>query len=108
MNNQIVDVTFEDNVVSICQIMRETDTDYVVSELVYKSHGMYAFSSEYQTIPKDSVSGFYDTTSLEDTGLFVKANGDLYEPVDSSDEDYEESSEDEYSSESDVSLDDEE
>ena len=108
MENQIVDVTFEDNLVSICQIIRETDDDYVVSELVYKSYGTYAFSNDYQTIPKNSVSGFYDTTSLEDTGLYSKIKDGLYEEVDSSDEDYEESSEDEYSSDSDISLDDEE
>lgn len=103
---QLVDVQFDDDITRICRIKGERDDEYVVSELVYKSCGVYDFSEEELLIPKDSVCGFYDTTELEDTGLFIKTPGGFYEPVDDSDYEYEMSSEEE-DSESDISLDDE-
>jgi hypothetical protein len=108
MENHIVDVEFEDGSVCICQVKGETENGYLISELVYTGSGNYEFSTEFQIIEKESVSGFYDVTDLEDTGLYIRIRDGVYEQVDSSDEDYEASTEDEESSESDISLDDEE
>jgi hypothetical protein len=57
---------------------------------------------------KDSVSGFYDTTDLENTGLYEKLKNGMYAEVDESDFEYELASSEDDESESDVSLDDEE
>jgi len=57
---------------------------------------------------KDSVSGFYDTTDLENTGLYEKLKNGMYTEVDESDFEYELASSEDDESESDVSLDDEE
>ena len=57
---------------------------------------------------KDAVSGFYDTTNLENTGLYEKLKNGMYTEVDESDFEYELASSEDDESESDVSLDDEE
>ena len=65
-------------------------------------------TEETTTIMKDAVSGFYDTTDLENTGLYEKLKNGMYAEVDESDFEYELASSEDDESESDVSLDDEE
>ena len=108
MDNQIVDVQFEDGTVSICQILDQVGSEYIVSELICKRDGTCKFSANTCQIAKDTVCGFYDVTKLENTNLFRRVSENVYETIYDSDEDYEVSSEDETDSESDISLDDEE
>jgi hypothetical protein len=108
MNNQIVDVQFEDGTISICRIIQQTGDEYIVSELICKRHGMCTFSNNTCSVTKDAVCGFYDVTKLEDTKLFRCISKNVYESIYDSDEDYEMSSEDESDSDSDISLDEEE
>ena len=70
MDNQIVDVQFEDGTISICQIIQQTGDEYIVSELICKRDGMCTFSNNTCSVTKDAVCGFYDVTKLEDTKLF--------------------------------------
>jgi len=105
----IVDVSFEDGSISICKILEElNENEYLVDEFICKRDGTCYFSGFTQSVPKECVSGYYDVVNIEDTGLYTKIGDNLYEPVDTSDEDYEESSEEESESESDISLDEEE
>ena len=102
MYNQIVDVQFEDGTISICKIINESQIEYLISELQYIGNEKFKFSTETIWIPKEAVSGFYDVTSLDETGLYVKVSDDVYESVSESDSDYEVSSEED--SETDISL----
>ncbi|AFC34929.1 hypothetical protein OtV6_021c [Ostreococcus tauri virus RT-2011] len=105
----IVDVKCEDDTIQIAKIIREDGDTYDVNFLEPKRQGVYDFSSNVETIPKDTVSGFYDVNNLEDTGLYYRS-GNGYELVDDSeDEDYTCSdSEESESDEDDESLVDEE
>lgn len=105
MDGQIVDVEYEDGQVEIVKIVEDTQEQFVVTPLVQTSTGFFRFSNQFHTIPKESVSGFYDTKELEDTGLFTKINDIFYESTETSDSDYEYSSDDESDTESEVSLD---
>jgi hypothetical protein len=108
MDNQIVDVQFEDGTVSICQIIDQVGSDYIVSELICKRDGTCKFSDDTCPVAKDAVCGFYDVTKLEDTELFRRVSGNVYETIYDSDEDYEASTDEDIESESDISLDDDE
>jgi len=108
MENQIIDIEFEDGIISIAKIVKERETDYEVALLEYYGDGEWDFDTEdYTVIKKESVSGFYDTTKLEDTGLYEKLNNGMYAEIDESDFEYELDSSEDDESESDVSLDDE-
>lgn len=106
MEGQIVDVEYEDGDVDICRIIEDHITECVVEALEYDlSRNMYTFCGMTTIIPKESISGFYDVTELEDTGLYrLTDDGCYYERLDDSDSDYDFSSGDEVSSESDISL----
>ena len=81
----IVDVTCEDDTIQIARIVREEHDSYVINFLEPKRYGVYDFSSNAETISKDSVSGFYDVEHLEDTGLYFKSHSG-YEMIDDSDD----------------------
>lgn len=108
MENQLIDVNFDDGVVSICKVIKDMGEHYIVNELVYMGDGLYTFKSQEDTILKSSVNGFYDVDDIELTGMYVRVSDNVYERVDESDEDYEVSSEDYSDTESDISLEDEE
>jgi len=109
MENQIIDVDFEDGFKSIAKIVKDGQSEYEVALLEYYGDGEWDFDTEEQIlITKDSVSGFYDTTDLENTGLYEKLKNGMYVEVDESDFEYEIASSEDDESESDVSLDDEE
>jgi len=109
METQIIDVDFEDGFKSIAKIVKDGQSEYEVALLEYYGDGEWDFDTEEPIlITKDSVSGFYDTTDLENTGLYEKLNNGMYVEVDESDFEYELASSEDDESESDVSLDDEE
>ena len=107
MEKQIVDIEFEDGMTCIGQIRKDMGFTFEVAVLDYIGYGLWNFSEELETVPKDCISGFYDTVNLENTGLYDMTKDGSYELIDDSDEDYifeEESCED---SGSEVSLEDE-
>jgi len=109
MENQIIDVDFDDGFKSIAKIVKDGQSEYEVVLLEYYGDGEWDFDTEEPIlITKDSVSGFYDTTDLENTGLYEKLKNGMYVEVDESDFEYELASSEDDESESDVSLDDEE
>jgi|TARA_B110000285_G_scaffold234650_1_gene312356 hypothetical protein len=108
MEGQIVDIEYEDEICEIARIVFEVGDDYAVQVLDYDRRGLYIFSDDTLLVPKDSVSGFYDTTLLEETGLYTKYDTIHYEMVDESDPDVIYDSSDESDSDSEVSLCDEE
>jgi len=109
METQIIDVDFEDGFKSIAKIVKDGQSEYEVVLLEYYGDGEWDFDTEEPIlITKDSVSGFYDTTDLENTGLYEKLKNGMYVEVDESDFEYELASSEDDESESDVSLDDEE
>ena len=109
MENQIVDVDYEDGVTSIAKIIKDIGTDYEVAILEYYGDGEWNFNiEEIDTVPKDAISGFYDTTNLEDTGLYEKLKNGMYMEIDDSDFEYELASSEDDESDSEVSLVDEE
>ena len=109
METQIIDVDFEDGFKSIAKIVKDIYSEYEVALLEYYGDGEWDFDTEEPIlITKDSVSGFYDTTDLENTGLYEKLKNGMYVEVDESDFEYELASSEDDESESDVSLDDEE
>ena len=104
MIGQIIDVEFEDGFTNIAKIVQDAGTEYHVVVLECVCGSMYKFSDSHEVIPKEAVAGFYDTTDLEETGLFTDLDGTYYETCDQSD--YETESDDE-STDTDVTLDDE-
>ena len=88
MENQIVDIEFDDGMICIGKIQKDIGTEIEVSVLDYVGYGLWDFNKELETVSKDSISGFYDTTSLESTGLYEMTKHGLYEAVDDSDEEY--------------------
>ncbi len=103
MIGHIIDVEYDDGTVNIAKIAADAGSDYVVIPLV-NVHGHYKFSRYHHSVPKASIAGFYDTTELEDTGLFTKLDATYYEAV-TSDSEYE--CESDSDTDTDVSLDDE-
>lgn len=105
MERQIVDVEYQDGTCEIAQIVSDLGNGYSVRVLDYDRRcGLYYFSDETLLIPKDSISGFYDTTSLIETGLYREYDDTYYELVDESDPDVVYDSSDESESDSEVSL----
>lgn len=104
----IVDVRCEDDTIQIARIVDEHSDSYSITFLEPKGHGVYDFSSETELIPKESISGFYDTEMLEDTDLYMKVQGGYVLMDDSEDEDYICSDEDVSESESLIDEDEEE
>lgn len=99
----IIDVRCDDGTIQIAQTVLENEDSYKVHFLERNRHNFYDFVDECEDVPKDSVSGFYDVDTLEDTDLFAKFPQGYVLLDDSEDEDFEYS--DEESSESDdVSL----
>ena len=110
MERQIIDVDFDDGYTSIARILKDDYNEYEIALLEYYGGGEWDFDTdEPVSIKKESVSGFYDTTNLEITGLYEKLMNGMYVEKNDSDDDFEldlyTSEEDE--SDSDVSLDDE-
>lgn len=101
MIGHIIDVEYEDGTVNIAKIVADTGTDYHVLILEHTHAHIYKFSDHPEVIPKESVSGFYDTTNLEETGFFTNLDGTYYESDNTSDYEYDSES----STDTEVSLD---
>ena len=90
MEEQIVDVEYDDDVVDVCKIISQHADYYTVKPLVYDPDiYLYKFSHYTHHVPIDSISGFYDTTILEDTGRYIKVDSVHYKSTDDSDPEYE-------------------
>jgi hypothetical protein len=98
----IIDVECQDGTTQIARIVTETPDLYFVNFLVKGTQDLYNFADELEEIHKDSVSGYYDVDTLEETNLFLRVPLGYVLVDDSEDEDYECTDEDE--SEDDVSL----
>jgi hypothetical protein len=96
----IVDVQCEDGTIQIARIVHEHSDMYAINFLELKISGVYDFSSETELVPKESISGFYDTDNLENTDLYMKVQGGYTLMDDSEDEDFTYSESDESESES--------
>lgn len=82
----IVDIQFEDGDVSIAKILSETEDNYEVCFLLKDLHkDLYYFDTQSEIVPRESVSGFYDVSNLEDTGLYTQVDDKYYETGDDSD-----------------------
>ena len=104
MEGQIVDVEYDDEQVDMCKIISQHTDHYTVKPLVYDPDKyLYKFSHYTFQVPIESVSGFYDTTDIEDTGQYIKIDGVYYRSVNDSDPEYEMDSDDS-DTESDISL----
>ena len=104
MEGQIVDVEYDDQQVDMCKIISQHTDHYTVKSLVYDPDKyLYKFSHYTFQVPIESVSGFYDTTDIEDTGQYIKIDGVYYRSVNDSDPEYEMDSDDS-DTESDISL----
>ncbi len=88
MEKQIIDIEFGDGIVCIGQIRKDFGHDLQVSVLEHIGDGLWDFDEELECVPRESVSGFYDTTDLEKTGLYERTKTGLYEEVDASDTEY--------------------
>ena len=110
MENQIIDVDFDDGYTSIARILKDDYSDYEVALLEYYGGGEWNFDTEDTiSIKKDCVSGFYDTMKLECTGLYEQLTNGMYAEMEEEDDDFEFDlyTSDEDESDSDVSLDEE-
>ena len=104
----LVDIQCEDDTVHIADLIRDEDGyDVEVRFLRRIKSGIFDFEDEISIIPKESITGWYDTDKLEDTELFVKVPGGYELIDDSEDEDFVCSESDESESESLVDEDDE-
>jgi hypothetical protein len=98
----IIDIACEDGTTQIARIVHEYPDAYEVQFLERNAFKWFDFTPELLKIEKESVSGFYDVHTLEETLLFVKVPQGYELIDDSEDEDYSCSESDE--SDDDVSL----
>lgn len=104
-----VDVNCEDDTIQIAELIRDENThDAEVIFLKRIKSNLYEFEDDITVIPRESICGWYDVKTLEETGIYVK-NENGYELVDDSeDEDFVYSESEESESESLVDEDDDE
>lgn len=88
MKNQLIDVVLQDNVISLARVLEDMGPTLMVQLLKKNKKDVYEFVEYPEEIPRESISGFYDTDDLEKTGLFIKTEYG-YEEVSESDSDYE-------------------
>ena len=91
-----VDVQCEDDTIQIAEFISDTEVIF----LTKVGNGLYNFEDDITIIPAESICGWYDCKTLEETDLFMKASGGYALLDDSDDEEYVCSDEDESESES--------
>lgn len=91
-----VDVQCEDDTIQIAELVSDNEVIF----LTKLENGLYDFEDDITVIPTESICGWYDCKTLEETELFMKAPGGYALLDDSDDEDYVCSDEDESESES--------
>ena len=106
----IVDVQCEDDTIQIAQMDHEHPSADIVSVRFLKrvASDVYDFSDEVVSIPSDSICGFYDVETLDQTDIYVKVPGGYTLVDDSEDEDFTYSESDETESESESLVDEDE
>ena len=88
MKNQLIDLVLQDNIISLARVLEDMGPTLMVQLLKKNKKDVYEFAEYPEEIPRESISGFYDTDDLEKTGLFIKTEYG-YEEVSESDSDYE-------------------
>jgi hypothetical protein len=91
-----VDVQCEDDTIQIAELVSDNEVIF----LTKLENGLYDFEDDITVIPTESICGWYDCKTLEETELFMKAPGGYALLDDSEDEDYVCSDDDESESES--------
>ena len=86
-----VDVQCEDDTIQIAELVSDTEVIF----LTKLENGLYDFEDDITVIPRESICGWYDCKTLEETELFMKVPGGYALLDDSDDEDYVCSDEDE-------------
>lgn len=86
-----VDVQCEDDTIQIAELISDTEVIF----LTKLENGLYDFEDDITIIPTESICGWYDCKTLEETELFMKVPGGYALLDDSDDEDYVCSDEDE-------------
>ncbi len=86
-----VDVQCEDETIQIAELVSDTEVIF----LTKLENGLYDFEDDITVIPRESICGWYDCKTLEETELFMKVPGGYALLDDSEDEDYVCSDEDE-------------
>jgi hypothetical protein len=81
----IVDVQCEDDTIQIAELISDTEVIF----LTKLENGLYDFEDEITVIPAESICGWYDCKTLEETDLFMKVPGGYTLLDDSEDEDFE-------------------
>jgi hypothetical protein len=81
----IVDVQCEDDTIQIAELISDTEVIF----LTKLENGLYDFEDEITVIPAESICGWYDCKTLEETDLFMKVLGGYALLDDSEDEDFE-------------------
>jgi hypothetical protein len=88
MKNQLIDIVLRDNVISLARVLEDMGPTLMVQLLKKNKKEVYEFTEYPEEIPRESISGFYDTDNLEETGLYIKTEYG-YEEISESDSDYE-------------------
>lgn len=105
----IIDVQIDDGTVCLAYIVAEDASNDTFS-VRFLSHNkdldIYNFDENIETIPKESVVGFYDTGDLEDTGIYRMTESG-YEMIEDSDYEPETESEEDTDDDDNISLDEE-
>ena len=81
----IVDVQCEDDTIQIAKLVSDTEVIF----LTKLENGLYDFEDEITVIPAESICGWYDCKTLEETDLFMRVPGGYTLLDDSEDEDFE-------------------
>ena len=79
-----VDVQCEDDTIQIAELISDTEVIF----LTKLENGLYDFEDDITVIPTESICGWYDCKTLEETELFMKAPGGYALLDDSDDEEY--------------------
>jgi len=77
MERQIVDIEYEDGSQHIGQIYKDLGNHFSVNFLGYAGDGLWDFDGDHDLVPRESISGFYDATRLQDTGLYEITKMDI-------------------------------
>jgi len=81
----IVDVKCEDDTIQIAKLVSDTEVIF----LTKLENGLYDFEDDITVIPAESICGWYDCKTLEETDLFMRVPGGYTLLDDSEDEDFE-------------------
>ena len=81
----IVDVQCEDDTIQIAKLVSDTEVIF----LTKLENGLYDFEDDITVIPAESICGWYDCKTLEETDLFMRVPGGYTLLDDSEDEDFE-------------------